>query len=352
MAQVAKRMGESDAMVPLAKRARNELVPSTGGAGGGELVLSGIPRTSTLEAPIMLLAGHGGEIFTAKFHPDGSALASAGFDRQIYLWNVHGECENYAVLPAHSGAIMDLQFSADGKKIFTAATDKTVGIFDFETGARLKRFKGHQMFVNSCHSSRKGPELICSASDDGTVKVWDPRSRAFVRSFDSKYPLLACCFNENSDAVITGGIDTEIRVWDLKSDSMHFSIPGHTDTITGLALDPTGNFVLSNSMDNTARIWDIRPYAPPQRCAGLFTGHQHNFEKNLLKCAWSKDGKRVACGSGDRFVYIWETQTRKILYKLPGHNGSVNDVQFHPNEPIILSVSSDKQIYLGEIEPS
>lgn len=85
------------------------------------------------------------------------------------------------------------------------------------------------------------------------------------------------------------------------------------------------------------RIWDIRPYAPPQRCAAVFVGHQHSFEKNLLKCAWSPDGKRVSCGSGDRFVYVWDAQTRKIQYKLPGHNGSVNDVAFHPNEPISMS---------------
>ena len=35
-----------------------------------------------------------------------------------------------------------------------------------------------------------------------------------------------------------------------------------------------------------------------------------------------------------RFVYVWDTVTRNIVYKLPGHNGSVNDVDFHPDEPI------------------
>ena len=40
-----------------------------------------------------------------------------------------------------------------------------------------------------------------------------------------------------------------------------------------------------------------------------------------------------------------------IVYKLPGHLGSVNDVDFHSVEPIILSCGSDKQIYLGEFEP-
>ena len=56
--------------------------------------------------------------------------------------------------------------------------------------------------------------------------------------------------------------------------------------------------------------------------------------QNLLHCAWSPDGEMVSAGSADRFVYIWDTNSRKIMYKLPGHLGSVNDVDFHKVEPI------------------
>lgn len=45
-------------------------------------------RTSTLDAPIMLLTGHQGEIFSVKFHPEGDYLVSAGFDRQIREFNL------------------------------------------------------------------------------------------------------------------------------------------------------------------------------------------------------------------------------------------------------------------------
>ena len=60
----------------------------------------------------------------------------------------------------------------------------------------------------------------------------------------------------------------------------------------------------------------------------------HLFFQNLLHCAWSPDGAMVAAGSADRFVYIWDTTSRRIMYKLPGHLGSVNDVDFHKLEPI------------------
>lgn len=57
------------------------------------------------------------------------------------------------------------------RTVFTASTDKTVALWDFETGTRIKRMKGHQTFVNSVCNARRGPQLICSGSDDGTIKV-------------------------------------------------------------------------------------------------------------------------------------------------------------------------------------
>lgn len=102
-------------------------------------------------------------------------------------------------------------------------------------------------------------------------------------------------------------------------------------------------------MDNTLRMWDIRPYAPANRCVKVFTGATHNYERNLLRCAWSPDGERVTAGSADWNVHIWEVASRRLLYKLPGHKASVNECVFHPKEPIVASASSDRRLYLGEL---
>eukprot|EP00735_Rhodelphis_limneticus_P014038 TRINITY_DN8013_c0_g1::TRINITY_DN8013_c0_g1_i1::g.15473::m.15473 TRINITY_DN8013_c0_g1::TRINITY_DN8013_c0_g1_i1::g.15473 ORF type:complete len:130 (-),score=34.80,sp/Q96DI7/SNR40_HUMAN/67.72/1e-59,WD40/PF00400.27/1.8e-05,WD40/PF00400.27/0.29,WD40/PF00400.27/1.3e-09 TRINITY_DN8013_c0_g1_i1:398-787(-) len=128
-------------------------------------------------------------------------------------------------------------------------------------------------------------------------------------------------------------------------------MPGHAHSVTGLHLSTDGSFLLSNAMDNTLRCWDVRPYAPRDRCIKVFLGHKHTFEQNLLRCRFSRNGSLVSAASGDRFVYVWEFASRRLLYKLPGHAGSVNDVDFHPKEPIIASCSSDKTIYLGEYQP-
>lgn len=79
--------------------------------------------------------------------------------------------------------------------------------------------------------------------------------------------------------MISGGIDNDIKVWDLRKNSVLYKLKGHSDTITGLSLSPDGSYILSNAMDNTLRIWDVRPFAPYERCVKILTGHQHNFEK-------------------------------------------------------------------------
>ena len=74
--------------------------------------------------------------------------------------------------------------------------------------------------------------------------------------------------------------DNVVKVWDTRKPAQPiFQMAGHNDTVTGMSLSPDGAHVLTNSMDNTLRVWDIRPYASKERCVKLFTGHLHNFEK-------------------------------------------------------------------------
>ena len=249
-----KRPGEELAVVPVSKRARTEVANVNKGT---SIVQNDISRTSNLMAPIMLLEGHQGEIFTVEFHPEGQYLASAGFDRQIYIWNVYGECENISLMAGHTGAIMELHFSTDGNTLFTASTDNTLGMWDIETGIRVKKLKGHTTFVNSCHPARRGPQLVCSGSDDCSIKLWDPRKRGQGVTLNNTYQVTAVTFSDTAEQILSGGIDNDIKVWDLRKNALLYRLKGHGDTVTGLCLSPDGSYVLSNAMDNTVQIWDV-----------------------------------------------------------------------------------------------
>lgn len=75
----------------------------------------------------------------------------------------------------------------------------------------------------------------------------------------------------------------------------------------------------------------------------------YNFEKNFLRCFWLFDGSKIVVGLVDRFVYVWDIISRRILYKLFGYVGFINEVVFYFDEFIIILVLSDKRLYMGEI---
>ena len=279
----------------------------------------------------------------------GRYLASGSNDKNIFLWNIFDGCKNINVLGGHKNVVLDLEWNRSGSKIVSCSADKTVGVFDANVGKRTKKYAEHKAVVNSINLSRGEASLVVSGSDDALAKVWDLRSRSSVQTFESVHPITAVCFSGDEELVFTAGTDNVVKAWDRRREEVVYTMAGHADTVTGMSLSPDGASLLTNSMDRSLICWDVRPFVTVSRLVSQFEGHQHNLEKTLLKCGWSPDGEKVAAGSSDHVVHIWDVPTTEELYTLPGHAGSVNEVVFHPSEPIIGSCGSDKNIYLGEI---
>jgi len=109
----------------------------------------------------ILLSGHKGEIYTGKFSNEGYLYATAGHDKEIMLWETYEEkCRNITSLSGHSNAILEVKWSQDDSKIFSCSADKTVSVWDVYESKRLKKFKGHDSFVNCIDVSRRGPEMV------------------------------------------------------------------------------------------------------------------------------------------------------------------------------------------------
>jgi Prp8 binding protein len=367
--------------------------------------------TSSLPCPTLQLTGHTGSVYAVQYSPSGATLCSTSFDMTCLLWRhrpmeydnddddengssgwVHradasavATYENLLVLRGHKNAVLDCDW-CDNTTIVTASADQTLMLWDAPTGHRLRKWTSHTGIVNAV-TVMEEHNLIASASDDTTILLWDRRNKHPVGTYSTEYPVLAvaACAGSTSGGgatlssnhqLFTGGIDPQIRVWDIRQASAPLDrFSGHTDTVTCLSVHPDGTHLLSNSMDQTLRQWDIRPFVQPspppnygdmmmmgghthphhhhhhhERLTQTYTGHQHSAEKGLLKCAWSVDGTLVSAGSSDARVHIWDVQSGQELYDLPGHTGCVHAVTFHPTETTVLaSGSSDQHVFVGEL---
>jgi Prp8 binding protein len=200
--------------------------------------------------------------------------------------------------------------------------------------------------------------------------LWDTRTKDAISFIQTEFPITAIALSEAGNELFTGGIDNDIKVWDLRKKAVSYALLGHTDTVTSLQLSPDNTTLLSNAHDSTVRTWDVRPFAPADRRIQTYDGAPSGQERNLLKASWDAKGERIAAGGGDQSVAIWDARTGKLLHKLPGHRGAVNDVRFHPqDEPLcksspihydcignianlrstVLSASSDRTVMVGEL---
>ena len=109
------------------------------------------------------------------------------------------------------------------------------------------------------------------------------------------------------------------QVYDVRKNQEVYTLTGHTDTPTSIALSPNGAYLLSPSFSSQTIIHDVRPFSPsPARIHRVLQGAPAGFESALLKGAWSKDdnGRRVAVGGADRMVCIWDVESGRVLYKV------------------------------------
>ena len=126
--------------------------------------------------------------------------------------------------------------------------------------------KGHTGVVNSIDTLKKrnmSSEILASASDDFTVKMWDERVRNFVASYELDYQLTSVAFSRGAmagDYIFFGGLDNSIKAINVKKNAIEFSLLGHLDTVTGISVSPDGSHLVSNSMDNSVKVWDVRPF--------------------------------------------------------------------------------------------
>jgi len=208
-----------------------------------------------------------------------------------------------------------------------------------------------------------GMELIATVGDDGLLKLWEsPNDSDFSSSAGKKAvvshslgcPITSVAFSADGQSIYCGALDNQIHIYDVRKQDVVSTLTGHTNTPTSLSLSPNGSYLLSPSLSSQTIIFDIRPFSPtPNRIHRVLQGAPAGFENSLLRGAWSKEdgGSRVGLGGSDRTVTIWDVESGKILYKLPGHKGTVMSVDFHPKEPIVLTGSKDGIMLLGEIEP-
>ncbi|EJC98406.1 WD40 repeat-like protein [Fomitiporia mediterranea MF3/22] len=121
-------------------------------------------------------------------------------------------------------------------------------------------------------------------------------------------------------------------------------LTGHTAVVTAVAFSLDGTRIASGSSDMTIRVWDAES---GRIISGPFAGHT----SSIRSVAFSPDGTLVVSGSSDRAIRIWDVESGRVISgPLTGHTSWVYSVAFSPDGKLVVSGSADKTILIWNVD--
>ncbi|MCK1396266.1 caspase family protein [Bradyrhizobium sp. 1] len=154
-------------------------------SGSGEFVSAGYDgkiRFYRTSGAVDAKDAYGRKALRVAYSPDGTRVVTAGSDSELGSAKLFdARSGNVRLLAGHRDYVVSANWSADSKRIVTGGggRDKSVNLWDADSGRLLASFSGHQEDVEAVAFFPGGTRLI-SASEDKTIKVWDIAERRLL----------------------------------------------------------------------------------------------------------------------------------------------------------------------------
>jgi WD40 repeat protein len=273
------------------------------------------------------------KVNSAVFNSDGQRIVTASNDRTARIWNSATNMET-GILRGHKNSVLCAAFSPDGSRIVTTSWDYTARIWDADTGREMVVLYGHASAVNSAAFNPNGSRIV-TASRDKTVRIWDAKTgqeTMLIRGH--KEDVTSAVFSPDGLRIVTASWDKTARIWDAATGNELIVLRGHERFVESVAFSSDGSRIVTASSDYTARIWD----AATGKEINVLRGH----EDTVKSAAFSRDGSRIVTASHDETAGIWNAATGKQIAILRGHRRWVNSAAFNPDGSRIVTASVDE----------
>lgn len=294
------------------------------------------------------LRGHSYQVTSLTYSRDGTRIASSSFvDRCIKLWDAKTGNELLSVPTGNYPT--QVAFSQDDTRI-VAYVPPAIRVWDTETGDELISYdaprssgfalasngarmvftgsksrlfdlsdvgltilRGHVGEISSFAVGPHGNRLV-SASDNGTIKLWDLGKKAEVASLrgDRGSVLSAAtrvnsvAFSPTGELFASAGTDTTVKMWAAENGKLLKTLKGHGNIVESVSFSADGKQLLS-SAHATIFIWDAASGNMKTRIPVPRLGQMNS---RRLYVSFTSDGSRVVARERDRGeLYVWNSAT-------------------------------------------
>ena len=250
-------------------------------------------------------------------------------------------------------------------------------ILDALMGRQIATLSGHAEAIKSLTYSSDGTFLV-SGSDDKTIKLWDVQTGGVIKTFSHIDGVKSVSISPDNTMIISALYDYSVCLWNIKTESCYI-IERCSDMIETVTFSPTNFQFLSSSGSDIVQQWDINGHKIGSQVPGrhvafspdgtqlasadgntvtirntssMMTVVEFNLDRRVFCCCFSPDG-RVIATAAEHVIYLWDITGPDpcLIQTLLGHNNWINSLIF--SSPYnLISASSDQSIKFWQISAS
>jgi parallel beta-helix repeat protein len=259
-------------------------------------------------------------ITTYTTYQFGTIVASTDGTTITFSDNAH--YRYVAELKGHTKTVCSIAWSPDDSLIASGSVDGTVRLWSTASWTIARTIRADAFGVRSVAWSPDGTVLAVGGAEH-TVRLWNPQTGEQSAAFNVQSSVLSVSWSSDGGLLAVGLSNGNVQVFDVETGQTAHLLVGHTDVVTSTAWEPGGSRLASGSLDDSICIWDTL------NSTLLFTLYANTTVQNDVNgLSWSPDGSTLAAAGQDGNVRLWDPDTglemRIVAHHEPGLAGGVS----------------------------
>uniref|UniRef100_A0AAQ5Y7R7 Striatin n=1 Tax=Amphiprion ocellaris TaxID=80972 RepID=A0AAQ5Y7R7_AMPOC len=275
--------------------------------------------------PIYTFRAHSGAVLSVTMSSSGEQCFSGGMDGTIQSWNTPNPnidpYDSYepsvlrGALCGHTDSVWGLVYSSAHHHLLSCSADGTVRLWNAaDASPSLAVFNdGGELGVpTSVDLVSSEPAHMVASFSTGHIGLFNMETQQLVLKLESWMNLICgstdapCRINKvlshpTLPITITAQEDRHIQFFDNNTGKLIHSMVAHLDSVTSLAVDPNGLYLMSGSHDCSIRLWNMET----KTCIQEFTAHRKKFDESIHDVAFHPTKCYIGSAGADALAKVF-----------------------------------------------